>query len=162
MIVSAIGALIVMRPGAGVFTPGAIFPLLCALSYAASALLTRFVGQKESPWASMFYAAVFGTIAAGAALPFVWVPIETADLPLFILVGGLGTAAQLALIRAYSVAEAAAIAPYSYTGIFFACTYSFLFFNVLPDAFTLLGILVIVGSGIYVWSQEKPKDSNPS
>ncbi len=162
VIVSAIGALIVMRPGAGVFTPGAIFPLLCALSYAASALLTRFVGQKESPWASMFYAAVFGTIAAGAALPFVWVPIETADLPLFILVGGLGTAAQLALIRAYSVAEAAAIAPYSYTGIFFACTYSFLFFNVLPDAFTLLGILVIVGSGIYVWSQEKPKDSNPS
>ncbi len=156
VIVSAIGALIVIRPGAGIFTPGAIFPLLCALSYAASALLTRFVGPKESPWASMFYAALFGTIVAGATLPFLWVPIALSDLPLFFCVGCLGTAAQLALIRAYSVAEAAAIAPYSYTGIFFASTYSLIFFGVFPDWITVVGILVIVGSGLYVWSQEKP------
>jgi drug/metabolite transporter (DMT)-like permease len=155
VVVSAIGALIVMRPGSAVFSVSAIFPLLCALSYAASALLTRFIGPRESPWASMFFAALLGTVVAGIAQPFVWVSVAPGDLGLFILVGCLGTAAQLALIRAYSVAEAAAIAPYSYAGIFFACTYSFLLFGVLPDAITLLGILVIVGAGLYVWVQEK-------
>ena len=156
VVVSALGALIVIRPGSDVMSIAAVLPLLCALSYAASALMTRYIGPKESPWASMFYASVFGTIVAGAALPFVWVPIASGDLWLFVLVGCLGTAAQLALIRAYSVAEAAAIAPYSYTGIFFASTSSLIFFGVFPDWITLVGILVIVGSGLYVWSQEKP------
>lgn len=156
VLVSALGAMIVIRPGAGVFTPGAVFPLLCALSYAASALLTRFVGTRESPWASMFYAAVFGTIVAGAAMPFVWVSVATGDLWRFVLVGCLGTVAQMALIRAFSVAEAAAIAPYSYCGILFASSYSLIFFGVFPDWITIVGVLVIVGSGLYVWSQEKP------
>ncbi len=154
---SGIGALIVIRPGSDVFTPAAILPLICALSYAASALLTRFVGPKESPWSSMFYASVFGTVVASAFLPFVWVPIASGDLWRFVIVGMLGTAAQLALIRAFSVAEAAAIAPYSYTGILFASSYSVIFFGAFPDALTLAGIVVIVGAGLYVWSQETPK-----
>lgn len=157
VVVSAIGALIIIRPGSGIFSLGAILPLLCALSYAASALLTRHIGQKESPWASMFYAAVFGSLVAGAMMPFIWIPIASGDIWRFLVVGCLGTLAQLALIRAYSVAEAAAIAPYSYSGILFASTYSFLFFGSFPDWITLVGIVVIVGSGLYVWSQEKPR-----
>ena len=161
VVVSALGALIVIRPGSDVFTLSAILPLFCALSYAASALLTRVVGPNESPWASMFYASVFGSIAAGLAMPQIWVVIAPQDLGLFVLVGILGTAAQLALIRAYSVAEAAAIAPYSYAGILFASTYSFLFFGTLPDEITILGIVVIVGSGLYVWYNEKPQPNLP-
>lgn len=156
VVVSGIGAIIVIRPGSEIFTPGAVFPLLCAFSYATSALLTRHIGPRESPWAAMFYAALFGTLVAGAAMPIVWVPVEMADVPLFLAIGCLGTAAQLALIRAYSVAEAAAIAPYSYCSILFASVYSLFFFGEVPDLITGIGILVIVGSGLYVWLQEKP------
>lgn len=154
VVMSSVGALIVIRPGTDVFTPAAILPLICALSYAASALLTRFIGPKESAWSSMFYASVFGTIVASFSLPFVWTPIAQADLWRFVVLGVLGTAAQLALIRAFSVAEAAAIAPYSYTGVLFASTYSLIFFGTLPDRLTLLGIVVIVAAGLYVWSRE--------
>lgn len=159
---SAIGALVIVRPGSEAFTPGALLPLLCALSYAASALLTRHIGARESPWASMFYAALFGTIAAGLALPFVWVPVRTPDLALFLLLACLGTGAQLALIRAFSVGEASAIAPYSYVGLLFAAIYSYVFFGKLPDLMTIAGILVIVGSGLYVWSRESPRTARKS
>lgn len=154
---SAVGAFLVIRPGSETFSLGAVLPLLCALSYAASALLTRHIGARESPWASMFYAALFGSVAAGLALPFVWVPIETSDLWLFGVLACLGTAAQLALIRAFSVAEAAAIAPYSYVGLVFAAVYSFVLFGTFPAPMTIAGILVIVGSGLYVWSREVPR-----
>lgn len=157
VVVSGLGALIVIRPGSDVFTLAAMLPLLSALSYAASALLTRFIGPRESPWSSMFYASVFGTLVAGAVLPFVWVPVASEDLVRFVIVALLGTAAQLALIRAFSVAEAAAIAPYSYTGILFASTYSLILFGTLPDVMTLAGIVTIVGAGLYVWPQEAPQ-----
>ncbi|MGQ0610970.1 MAG: DMT family transporter [Paracoccaceae bacterium] len=159
---SALGALIIIRPGFGAFTPGAVLPLLCALSYAASALLTRHIGARESPWASMFYASLFGACAAGLALPWVWVPVRSADLGLILLLACLGTAAQLALIRAFSVAEAGAIAPYSYIGLLFAAFYSYVLFDSLPDLMTLVGILVIVGSGLYVWSRETPRTARTS
>jgi drug/metabolite transporter (DMT)-like permease len=154
VIVALIGALIVIRPGAGVFTWWALLPLLCALSYATSALLTRKIGAQESVWASMVYAALFGTLVAGAALPLVWQPVATADLWLFGLVACLGTAAQLCIIRSFSITEASVVAPFAYLGIVFATGWGILLFDQWPDRWTLIGALVIVGAGLYVWHRE--------
>ena len=41
--VALAGALIVIRPGAGVFQPAALLPLLAAVTYAAGAIMTRMV-----------------------------------------------------------------------------------------------------------------------
>jgi drug/metabolite transporter (DMT)-like permease len=152
--VALIGALIVIRPGAGVFTWWAILPLLCALSYATSALLTRKIGAQESVWASMVYAALFGTLVAGAALPFVWQPVAAGDLWLFVLIACLGTGAQLCIIRSFSITEASVVAPFSYLGIIFATGWGIVLFDQWPDRWTVIGALVIVAAGLYVWHRE--------
>ena len=101
VIVALIGALIVIRPGAGVFSWWALLPLCAAVNYTGNALLTRKIGAQESPWASMIYAALFGTLVAGAVLPSVWQPIDSADWWRFALIGCLGTGAQLCIIRSF-------------------------------------------------------------
>lgn len=154
VVVALIGALIVIRPGAGVFTWWAILPLLCAISYAISALLTRKIGAQESVWASMVYAALFGTIVAGAALPFVWKPIAPADLWQFGLIACLGTGAQLCIIRSFSITEASVVAPFAYLGIVFATFWGVVLYDDWPDRWTVIGALVIVGAGLYVWHRE--------
>lgn len=154
VLVALIGALIVIRPGAGIFTWWAILPLLCAISYATSALLTRKIGPQESVWSSMFYASVFGTVVAGAALPFVWQPIAAGDLWLFGLIACLGTAAQLCIIRSFSITEAGIVAPFSYLGIVFATGWGAVLYDQWPDRWTVIGALVIVGAGLYVWHRE--------
>jgi drug/metabolite transporter (DMT)-like permease len=154
VLVALAGALIVIRPGAGVFTWWALLPLLCAVSYATSALLTRKIGAQESVWASMVYAALFGTIVAGVALPFVWQPVARADLWLFALIACLGTAAQLCIIRSFSITEASVVAPFSYLGIIFATGWGILLYDQWPDRWTVIGALVIVGAGLYVWHRE--------
>lgn len=154
VVVALIGALIVIRPGAGVFTWWAILPLLCAVSYATSALLTRKIGAQESVWASMVYAALFGTIVAGAALPFVWEPIATEDLWKFALIACLGTGAQLCIIRSFSITEASVVAPFAYLGIVFATFWGVVLYDQWPDRWTVIGALVIVGAGLYVWHRE--------
>jgi drug/metabolite transporter (DMT)-like permease len=154
VLVALFGALIVIRPGAGVFTWWALLPLLCAVSYATSALLTRKIGAQESVWASMVYAALFGTLVAGATLPFVWQPVATADLWLFAMIACLGTAAQLCIIRSFSITEASVVAPFSYLGIIFATGWGIVLFDQWPDRWTVIGALVIVGAGLYVWHRE--------
>ena len=154
VVVALLGALIVIRPGAGVFTWWSLLPLCCAVSYATSALLTRKIGAQESVWASMVYAALFGTLLAGVALPFVWQPIAAADLWRFGLIALLATGAQLCIIRSFSITEAAVVAPFAYLGIVFATIWGVVLFDHWPDRWTVLGALVIVGAGLYVWHRE--------
>lgn len=154
VVAAMVGAMIVIRPGMGVFTPAALLPLCCALCYATAALLTRKVGSQESAWTSMILASLFGTVVMSVGAPAYWQPIPTADLPLFALLGALGTAAQLALIRAFSVAEAATVAPFGYVGLILATFWGIVLYDEYPDLWTVVGGAVIVASGLYIWHRE--------
>ena len=149
-----LGAFIIVRPGSDVFAPAALLPLACAFSFAGFALITRAMGAGESLWTSLFYAALFGTLITSAIQPFVWSPIRLADVWGFLVIGLLGTLGQLCMIRAYALAEAAIIAPFGYIGIVLATLWGLLFFAEWPDTLTILGALVIVGAGLYVWHRE--------
>lgn len=149
-----IGALVIIRPGADVFTPAALLPLGCAVCYAANGLLTRAVGARESIWTAMLLTSAIGTAIMTVVLPFVWTPIAAADIPRLIAIGALGTTSQLCLVRAFSLAEASAVAPFSYFGIVLATIWGVLFYGEWPDGPTVLGMLVIVAAGLYVWHRE--------
>jgi drug/metabolite transporter (DMT)-like permease len=148
-----IGALIIIRPGMGVFDPAAILPLIGAFTYAAGALLTRLV-RGDSTATSVLWSAAFGFVASSAVAPFFWQPVATGDLWAFILLGIFGTISQALLIRAFSMAEAGALAPFGYTGLIWAGIWGWLFFDTMPDNWTMLGAAIIVGAGLYVWSRE--------
>jgi len=154
VIAALIGALIILRPGFGVFSPWALLPIGAAIAYTGNALLTRHLGPKEPVWTSLLHASIFGTAIASLALPFVWVPILAADLWLFALVGVLGTGAQLCIIRSFSTTEASVVAPFAYLGIVFAAGWGIVLYDQWPDGWTLLGALVIVAAGLYVWQRE--------
>ncbi|MGL5008703.1 MAG: DMT family transporter [Paracoccaceae bacterium] len=154
VVAALIGALIIIRPGSDVFSPAALLPLGAAVCYSANVLLTRFLGQQESAWTAMLYASAFGTIAGALALPWVWVPVAAGDLGWFVLVAMLGTGAQLCIIRAFSITEAAILAPFGYLGLIFAAIWGIVLFRQYPDGWTILGALVIAGAGIYVWHRE--------
>lgn len=149
-----VGALIILRPGLGVFTIAALLPVFSALSYAANLLLTRLVGSRESPWAAMIYASAAGTLLSSLVLPWVWQPIALEHIPAFLLLGALGATAQLLIIKAYSIAEAGAMAPFGYLDIVFATVWSVAAFGMFPDAFTMIGALVVASAGLYVWRKE--------
>jgi len=153
--VSAIGALIILRPGTEVFRPDALFALGAAACYSTYALLTRRLGPDEDVWTSLFYTGLFGTVILSAAVPFAWVPYPSAFAwCLMFLVALFGTIGQLCLIRAFSTGEAAMLAPYSYTGLVFAALWGIVFFAEILDLWTICGALVIAGSGLYVWHRE--------
>ncbi|MDZ4094709.1 MAG: DMT family transporter [Paracoccaceae bacterium] len=148
------GALIVIRPGFGVFVPAALLPVGCAICYAGYAVATRYVGRDENAWTSLIYAALLGTVLTSAALPMVWQPIALTHIPGFLALGLLGAAAQFCLIRAFTMAEASVIAPFGYVGLIFASFWGIVLYDEYPDGWTIVGALVIVAAGLYVWHRE--------
>lgn len=151
--VALAGAMLIIRPGAGVLHPAAILPLIGAVSYAAGAILTR-MARRDSTRTSVLWSAVIGTVASTLALPFYWQPIAMGDLPAFALLGVFGAVAQTLIIRAFAVAEASAIAPFGYSGLIWAGLWGWLFWGTIPDRWTLVGAALIVGAGLYVWARE--------
>lgn len=149
-----VGALIILRPGLGVFSPWALLPIGAAICYTGNALLTRHLGPKEPVWTSLLHASIFGTAVSALTLPFVWTPVAASDLWLFALVGVLGTGAQLCIIRSFSTTEASVVAPFAYLGIVFAAGWGIVLYDQWPDIWTVIGALVIVAAGLYVWHRE--------
>jgi drug/metabolite transporter (DMT)-like permease len=148
------GALIVIRPGSEVFTATALLPLLAGLFYASYALTTRFLGRDEPILTSFLYTAIIGTLAASALTIPVWQSPALADWAAFLALGAVGAAGQFLLIRALTIAEAGAVAPFGYAGVIFATCWGYVAFGEVPDTATGLGALVIMGAGVYVWHRE--------
>ena len=155
ILVSLLGALIIIRPGSGVFTLYAILPLGAAIFYSTYSLATRFVGTDESPWTSLFYSAIFGAICYSIYIVFNWNPMSNNALLLTIIIGLFGTAGHICLIRALTLGEASLVAPFIYTNLLFTTIWGFVLFGNFPDFWTIVGALIIVGAGIYVWARDR-------
>lgn len=158
VLAALIGALIIIRPGSGVLSLYALLPVAAAVCYSGFALATRFVGDQESIWTSLFYGAVLGGVIFSILVPFYWQTPDFIAILLMIAVALVSTLPHFLLIRALTLAEASVVAPFGYTGLLFATVWGMIFFGDYPDAMTYLGALVIVAAGIYVWHREKQSE----
>ncbi|MBY4892484.1 DMT family transporter [Rhodobacteraceae bacterium N5(2021)] len=148
------GALIIIRPGGDVMMWSSLLPLAAGFCYASYALTTRFLGRNEPILTSFLYTALIGTMAASVLVVPVWQPPAASDWGIFLGLGIVGAAGQFLLIRALTTAEAGAVAPFGYAGVVYSTIWGLVLFREVPDAATILGALVIVGAGVYVWHRE--------
>lgn len=154
ILLALVGALIVIRPGADVFQLESLLPLIAAFCFAAYTLITRRLGPGEDVWTSLFYTGLVGSVVLTAIVPFYMPRVSLGGVALLALIAIFGTAGQLMLIRALSMAEAGLLAPFNYTGLVFAVLWGLVLFGEVPDVWTMLGALVIASAGIYVWYRE--------
>ena len=144
-----LGILFLVRPGSAVFHPATVLLVLAAISNAFYQLLTRRL-TKDSSHTTLFYSGLVGTIALTALVPFTEVPSEVTAREGFFLVllGALAGIGHWLLIGAYLRAPASLVAPFTYLHMIWATTYGYLIFGQLPDAISMAGMAVIVGSGV--------------
>ncbi|MBT9386702.1 DMT family transporter [Pseudooceanicola sp. CBS1P-1] len=150
-----VGALIVVRPQASGLAPGEILLLVSALTGALGQILSRRLAGHDPALTSTVYMVVLGFVIISVPLPFFWRWPDTGmDALLFALLGLVGGLGHYCLLRAYQMASAAFVAPLFYFQIIGAAVFGFLVFGALPDAMTLLGSAVIIGSGLMITARE--------
>jgi drug/metabolite transporter (DMT)-like permease len=153
-LVGFIGALIILRPGLGVMHWAAVLPLLSALVYAVFQIATRSLGPTEAPETTLFYTAFVGAAVSSLVVPFFWQPIALERWLPMAVIGLVGGAGHYLVIRAYRLAPVGVLAPFGYFNLVVATAVGWLAFGDLPDHWTVLGAMILTGSGLYVLYRE--------
>jgi drug/metabolite transporter (DMT)-like permease len=150
-----LGVLIIVRPGGGVFTWHAVFPLICALLFALYQVFTRKLAGRENALTTLFFTALVGALLTALPLPFTWQTPTVLQLAFMIGIGTLGGLGHFLLIRAVEHASPAALAPFIYTQLVWSTLLAYLAFGEFPDSGSLIGMFVIVAGGLLAvnWDQ---------
>lgn len=150
VLVGFLGVLVILRPGLGVFQPGALLALTAGCCIAAYALLTRHLSTAAPPLVTLAYTSLVGMIGTAVLLPFVWQMPDAADWLRMAVMGSVGAFGHYFMIRAFEQAPASVISPFIYAEIVMATLIGYLWFGDFPDAFTWTGIAILIASGIYL------------
>jgi drug/metabolite transporter (DMT)-like permease len=150
------GILILVRPGSAVFHPATGLLVLAAISNSLYMLLTRKL-PNDTPYTTLFYSALVGTVGLSFALPFGEMPSTATvrDALFLVLLGLLAGVGHWMLIRAFLMAPASMLTPFTYLQMIWATLYGYFIFGQLPDGLSALGMSVIVASGIALVLHER-------
>lgn len=156
IVVGFIGVLIAVNPtGAGIGWP-ALIAISGTILFAGLNILTRkLAGANEVALVTWQVASalLFGLVVA----PFRWVQPDLFDFACLSLLGIVATLAHMGVNRSLRYAPAAVVVPYQYTLIVWAVILGFLFFGDVPKAHVLIGSVIIVAAGLYIFMREQAR-----
>lgn len=157
--VGLMGVLIILRPGTSAFNAAAFFPLVSAMAWACTLILTRMMSGREHVLTTMTWSSIAGLCILSALVPFVWVTPTWHDIAFGVFIGVASTAGQWIVVLAFRYADASVLAPFSYTQLLWVSLLGFLVFGEVPDVWTVTGAVFIVGSGLYTAHRERVRRS---
>lgn len=152
--VGCLGVLVVLKPGAGVFSLWSLVPLFGALLYALYGLLTRYVGRSDTSAISFFWMGVIGTVTLTLPGIWLWTPMSPVDSVWMATLCCTGIIGHWLLIRCYEIAEASAVQPFAYLQLVFIAMFGITIFGEVLRWNVALGALIVVAAGLFtLWRQ---------
>jgi drug/metabolite transporter (DMT)-like permease len=133
---------------------GRPFPLATAFFFALYQILTRLVSRGDDPVVTLAWTVAVGLVLTTPLLPLYWFPVDGTDWPLLVLSGLLFGAGQFLLIRAFTIAPAATLAPFTYAQIVAAVVFGVVVFGDVPDPWTVVGTALVILAGVYVFRRQ--------
>jgi len=152
-----LAVLLVARPGFDSLSRYTIFPAGAAIFYALMQLLSRRLGAAgESARTTVAWTLLVGTLVSLPLAVLDWRPPDLLQWTILLSLGlsfGLG---QHLLTKAFALAPANVLTPFSYVQIVSAVLFGLVVFHNVPDVWTVLGMILIVGAGAYVFGRRTP------
>jgi len=153
------GVLIVFQPEFSGELLGYYVALLSGLCIGFFFILNRKLAGQAGPIASVAYSAFLGAIMVSPLVPSVWVAPRPEDIAVIAGFLAFAIAGQTAMFSAFHFAEASLVSPFHYVQVVGATLFGFLFFDEFPESIRLLGIGMIIGSGVYIAVREGRKSA---
>ena len=136
-------------------------PFGAALSFTVYQLVTRRLAGTDYPVTSNYLTSLVGCVTLSVLVVFNWRTPTLHDALLMGALGGMAMLGHLLLTNAFRFASAATLAPFTYGQIVFAGVVGYVAFDHAPDAGALIGMAVIIASGLcmaYVQRRQGPAE----
>lgn len=154
VLVGFAGVMVVLRPGVEAVSPYAAMILFSALLLAGVTLTIKHLSATERATTIVFYQAVFMTLLSVPLALIYWRTPTLAEIPVLILIGGLGTVSWLCVTRAFALVDASLVMPFEFARLPLTALAAYLMFAEVPTIWTWLGGIVIFGSTAYITQRE--------
>jgi len=172
--VGFVGVYVTLSPDFSNFNYLSLLPILCALCYSLSMIIIKKTSDKDSVYTqtftfyigaiifSLFFYFIIGdgkfNTTNHPASQFIFrewfVDLENSYL-FMVSTGFTATIAFLLLFTAYSIASPAVVSPFEYSILLWSPLIGWIYFKEIPTLNTIIGIIIIVSSGIYIFLREK-------
>ena len=154
-----VGVLVMVRPWNVTDTALPLLPVAIVLAgvvaWAGAMISIRRLGQLgESNEAILLYYSVGSVILATVFVIPVWVTPSPMALAGMVGAALVSTGAQLLMTEGYRTGEATVVAPFEYGAILYTTLLGLVLWGEIPDAWSWVGVAIIVASGLYVWRTE--------
>ena len=155
VIIGFFGALVVLRPGYIPLEMGSISALCAGTTYAFYLILTRKLSASDNSLLTLLITGIVGTFGMSLTVPFFWVVPTFEQWFLLSLIGITTVLGHFLIILSYKLADASKLAPNIYFEVVTNTIFGYYLFNHFPDNWTLVGLVIIVSSGIFVFYRER-------
>lgn len=156
ILIGFMGVLIVIRPGTDGFSFASVLVLIVVGIVVVRDLASKVLSPTIPSVAVSLHAAVLLTLINGALmLGQDWVAVSTAHWLSIGIAAVVLTAGYICSVSAMRVGDIAAIAPFRYTSLLWAIAIGVVFFDEIPDRWTLLGSAIIVAMGVFSFYRER-------
>jgi drug/metabolite transporter (DMT)-like permease len=170
-----IGVMVILSPS-GEFNGLAVaLAFTASFTYASHTIITRFLSSHDDPLTIAFNALLIFTVASAVLSTLIlnetitvssdhpslaffgrdWAMPGAVDMALIVAIGVIAAIGFYCLSKAYCMAEASALAPFEFTYIIWAVVFGYLFWNEIPSATTIAGILILISSSLYISYRER-------
>lgn len=155
VVVGFIGVLFIVKPTPSAFNIFALIGLGAPFFGAIRELVTRRIDPTLPSMAITFVSVVALTLSGGAVGLFEeWRPMGVVEIGYLAVAACFFSLATYLVVFAFRTAEISAVAPFRYTFLIWASLAGYLAFHELPDGWSMLGAVLIVGSGLYALHRE--------
>ena len=176
IIVGFVGVLFIVKPNPDELNIIALLPIISAFTYSVSMMIAKYTREKDTIFQQMLYMYFGSAVLAFVAwliIPLIefepslatnieflirdWTIYNGSVLLMLLGIAVIGSSGMLLLTSAYRVGSPPVIAPFEYIMLIFAIGNGFLFFREIPDIYSILGMLLITSSGLFIFIREGAK-----
>lgn len=176
IMVGFVGIIFIIKPEFANFNWVMILPIVCAFAYSLSMILTIYTKDSDTTYQQTSHV-YLGSIAVGTIVYLVfgnfnehysdnpslsyllrdWDFTDFTILFKILIISFIGTIGILCLINAYRIGLPSVVSPFEYTMIINALIIGYFIFHEQPDYYSIIGMTLIILSGIYIFFRERPR-----
>jgi len=179
VLVGFVGVYIILNPDFSNFDFMTLTPILCAFCYSLTMIIIKLTSEKDSVYTQTFtfyFFAIFISVifyftfgdgkydtASHPASQYIfreWFTDLENSILLMVATGFTASVAFILIFTAYRIASPAVVSPFEYSILIWSSLSGWFFFNEIPNLNTIIGMILIVLGGIYIFIREKAQDQS--
>ena len=159
-IIGFVGIMLTLHVHESDFNIQSLILVFAAVSFASLDIINKKFVVKESMLCMLFYSALVTTLLALAPALADWHQPSMQQLALLFVLGCSSNLILFFLLKAFSLVDATAVAPYRYFELAISGAGAYLVFGEVPHTSTMYGVAVLIPTTLFIaWSESKNKNN---